>query len=115
MMRCFELPRQSKVRTTCSSFIIVTYDADQDQLRQLNESFPLLDYSCKMWATQARVVQWSLDESELSLIDRFMETQRLATDASNFRLWVNFLISDADPQVVRQAEPLYYAVSRQVT
>lgn len=64
-----------------------------------------------MWATQARIVQRHLDESELRLIDDFFGTQRLAEDSSNFRLWVNMLTLDADPRVVRKAEPLYYAVS----
>lgn len=64
-----------------------------------------------MWATQARIAQRHLHDAELHLIDALMETQKFKQEASNFRLWVNMLTFDADPDVVRQAEPLYYAVS----
>ena len=65
-----------------------------------------------MWATQARVSQRYLTETEFDLIDTFMETQKFKQEASNFRLWVNLLTFDADPHVVKKAEPLYYAVSQ---
>lgn len=85
------------------------------ELQKLQDSYPLLDYACKMWATQARIIQRHFGERELSLIDQFMNTQKSKTEASNFRFWINWLIagSDArsDAQIVQSAEPLYYAAS----
>lgn len=84
---------------------------DASSIRQLQKSFPLLDYASIMWTEHAKRFQRKMGRKDLDLIETLMFTHRPNTGGSNFSFWINCLIPQSGAEVIRDAEPLYYLCS----
>ncbi len=72
--------------------------------------WPLLDYASSHWASHAYALDVRLEPYDKELISNLYSTSKNER-GGNFGFWVQCLYPEADIQVARDTQPLYYAAS----